>query len=139
MAVNALEVIESGLDNVIESTGDFVSSLSTGAKVAGGAALVATTGGVIALATTRKKRKAKTKRGRARDRKYKSKQKHEQRYKRKKKYKVYGKKKWIRPKKKSKKKTKKKTGKIYYTKNGQPYKILASGKARFVKGRRKKR
>jgi len=30
-------------------------------------------------------------------------------------------------------KTKKIVGKIYYTKKGQPYKILASGKARFVK------
>jgi len=37
------------------------------------------------------------------------------------------------PKRKTKRKTKKTVGKIYYTKNGQPYKILASGKARFVK------
>jgi len=32
-----------------------------------------------------------------------------------------------------KRKTKKIVGKTYHTKNGQPYKILASGKARFVK------
>jgi len=37
------------------------------------------------------------------------------------------------PKRKTKRKTKKTIGKIYHTKNGQPYKILASGKARFVK------
>jgi hypothetical protein len=37
------------------------------------------------------------------------------------------------PKRKTKRKTKKTVGKIYHTKNGQPYKILASGKARFVK------
>ena len=37
------------------------------------------------------------------------------------------------PKHKTKRKTKKIVGKIYYTKKGQPYKILASGKARFVK------
>jgi len=38
------------------------------------------------------------------------------------------------PKRKTtKRKTKKIVGKIYHTKNGQPYKILASGKARFVK------
>jgi len=37
------------------------------------------------------------------------------------------------PKHKTKRKTKKIVGKIYHTKNGQPYKILASGKARFVK------
>ena len=36
-------------------------------------------------------------------------------------------------KRKTKRKTKKIVGKIYYTKKGQPYKILASGKARFVK------
>jgi len=37
------------------------------------------------------------------------------------------------PNRKTKRKTKKIVGKIYYTKKGQPYKILASGKARFVK------
>jgi len=37
------------------------------------------------------------------------------------------------PKSKTKRKTKKTVGKIYHTKNGQPYKILAGGKARFVK------
>ena len=36
-------------------------------------------------------------------------------------------------KRKTKRKTKKIVGKIYYTKNGQPYKILKSGKARFMK------
>jgi len=37
------------------------------------------------------------------------------------------------------KKTKKRTGKIYYArKTGQPYKILASGKAKFIKGKRRK-
>lgn len=29
-------------------------------------------------------------------------------------------------------------GGIRYTKNGQPYKILANGRARFIKGRRRK-
>lgn len=43
-----------------------------------------------------------------------------------------------RGKKSKSKHTKKKVGKTYYTKNGQPYKILASGKAKFIKGRRKK-
>jgi len=37
------------------------------------------------------------------------------------------------PTRKTKRKTKKIVGKIYHTKNGQPYKILASGKARFIK------
>jgi len=37
------------------------------------------------------------------------------------------------PKRKTKRKTKKTVGKIYYTKNDQPYEILPTGKARFVK------
>ena len=37
------------------------------------------------------------------------------------------------PKRKTKTKTKKIVGEIYYTKNDQPYEILPTGKARFVK------
>jgi len=37
------------------------------------------------------------------------------------------------PRRKTKRKTKKIVGKTYHTKNGQPYKILASGQARFLK------
>jgi len=33
---------------------------------------------------------------------------------------------------------KKSRGGIKYTKNGQPYKIMSNGRARFIKGRRKK-
>lgn len=83
----------------------------------------------------RKKSYKKTSRGRKRDRMFKSKQKHEQRYKRKKKYKVYGKKGYQYPKRR-KSSSKKRVGKIYKTKNGQPYKILASGKAKFIKRRK---
>ena len=36
-------------------------------------------------------------------------------------------------KRKTKSKSKKVKGKIYYTKNDQPYKIMADGKARFLK------
>lgn len=93
---------------------------------------VGTTVGILAVNRKRAKKKT-SKRGRKRDRIFKSKQKHEQKYKRKKKYKVYGKKGWIKPKKRSSKKTKKRVGKIYHTKKGQPYKILSSGKARFIK------
>lgn len=35
-------------------------------------------------------------------------------------------------------KHKRSSGGIKYTKNGQPYKILANGRARFIKGKRKK-
>ena len=44
-----------------------------------------------------------------------------------------------RKKLKSKRTTKKRVGVTYYTKNGQPYKILANGRARFIKGKRRKR
>ena len=37
------------------------------------------------------------------------------------------------PRRKTKRKTKKIVGKTYHTKNGQPYKILANGQARFLK------
>jgi len=36
------------------------------------------------------------------------------------------------PKRKTKRKTKKIVGKIYHTKNGQPYEILKGGKSRFL-------
>ena len=104
--------------------------LATAGLVAG-AVGVSAVGVALAVKRSTKKRKSRTKKGRSRDRKFKSKQKHEQRYKRKKKYKVYGKKGYVHPKKKS---SKKRVGKVYYTKKGQPYKIMASsGKARFIK------
>ncbi len=37
------------------------------------------------------------------------------------------------------KRTKKRVGKTYYTKKGQPYKILRDGRARFIKGKRNMR
>lgn len=70
--------------------------------------------------STRRKIKH-TKRGWAQDRRLRSNQKWEVAYQRRKR----------RGKHNSKRK--KRVGKIYYTKKGQPYKILASGKARFVK------
>lgn len=69
--------------------------------------------------------KKRSKKGIKHDRKFKSKQKHEQKYQRKKKYKIYKKKGWVHPKKS-------KSG-IHYTKKGQPYRIQADGRARFIK------
>lgn len=120
--------------NVIEFVQDNALPLAIG----GGA--LALGAGVVTVAALGSKAKSKTRksRGRSRDRKFKSKQKHEQRYKRKRKYKVYGRKGYINPKKKTKKKTGSK--KIYYArKTGQPYVLLASGKAKFIKGQRRKR
>jgi len=92
-----------------------------------GAAVIG--GGLVTAAVIGSRNKKKTSKGRARDRKFKSKQKHEQRYKRKRPYKVY--------KSKSRRTRKSNSGKIRYTKNGQPYKIMADGKARFIKGKRR--
>lgn len=92
------------------------------------------TAAIIGAATKKKTRKSSTKRGRKRDARFKSKQKHEQRYKRKRKYKIYGRKGYINPK------SSKRRGKVYYArKTGQPYIILASGKAKFIKGKRRKK
>ena len=117
----------------------FASPVATGvAGVVVGAGLGA---GITAAVTKRKRKKTTkkktakkrktTKSGRARDRVFRSKQKHEQRYKRKRKYKVYKKKGWIKPNNSRRKG-------VHYTKNGQPYILLRSGKARFIKKRGRK-
>lgn len=132
--MSILDTITEGVGSVLDNAMGFVKenpiATSIGATAVGVGSAVAISS-VIGKATS-KKRKTKTKRGRSRDRKFRSKQKHEKKYKRKRKYKVYGKKGYQYPKKR-KSGTKKRTGKLYYTKKGQPYKILASGKARFVK------
>lgn len=110
------------LKNVIADNKGIVLGTAVGA----GAAIVGA--GLVAAAVSGSKRKAKTRAGRARDRKFKSKQKHEQRYKRKRKFKVY----------KSKKRRSFSGRKgVKYTKNGQPYIIMANGRARFIKGKRR--
>lgn len=100
-----------------------------------GAGVVAAGAGVAIGAVVRSKAKRKTrksrakrkrikhtKRGWAQDRKRKSKQPWEVAYRRR------------------NKKNSKRRGKVYYArKTGQPYIILASGKAKFIKGKRRKR
>lgn len=112
--------------------------LATTGIVLGTAA--AATGVAVGVTALVKKKKKKTKKGIKRDRRFKSKEKHEKRYKRKRKYKVYGKKGWIHPKKKKKVKTGRIKGrKVYYArKTGQPYILLRNGRARFIKGKRRK-
>ena len=132
-----------GLQTLIGGIGEDVKSFITekpiqtaviGAGVLGAGAL-----GVGALVVKKRKKaakktkgKRKTARGRRRDIKFISKQKHEQAYIRRKR--KAGKK--ITRKRYKTSKSKKRVGKIYYTKNNQPYKILASGKARFIKRRK---
>lgn len=133
--------LKSGVNSVITAGESALNSITkqsataaaVGAALGVGGALLAT-GGSKKKSTTSKKKKSKS--GRARDRRFKSKQKHEQRYKRKRKYKVYGKKGWVNPKKKKKKSYSSRKG-VHYTKNGQPYILLRSGKARFIKRRKR--
>ncbi len=109
----------------------FVSENRVASAVGAGVIGAGIIGAGLAMAGSKSKRRSRrtsaTKKGRSRDRKFKSKQKHEQRYKRKGKFKVY------HTKKSKSRKYKKTRNGIKYTKNGQPYKILANGRARFIK------
>jgi len=136
-----LDGLSSGVGGIAQDVKTFISEKPVTSAGIGVGVLGVSTLGVI-KATKRKKKKTRTKRGRSRDRKFISKQKHEVKRKRKRPAKIY-KKKGVytsrRPLKRAGKKTKKRVGKVYYTKRGQPYKILSSGKARFIKGKRRKR
>jgi len=111
-----------------EFIGDNKNTLITTGAILGGAALGV--GGTVIVnkirskssKTKRKAKRSRSRKGRSRDRKYISKQKHEQRY-----LKSHPK------RRKTGKYYKSRKGKIKYTKKGQPYIILKSGKARFVK------
>lgn len=120
----------------IGSVGEFLADNPVGTAVGAGVVGVGLGAGAVALLGGSSKTKTKrSRRSIKRDRRFKSKQKHEQRYKRKRKYKIYGKKGWIHPKRKGSKRR----GKVFYArKTGQPYIILASGKAKFIKGKRRK-
>lgn len=131
-----LEGLQETISGIGEDVRAFVSEkpLTTTAI---GVGVVGVGVGVAVLASNRAKSKRKTtKKGRSRDRKFISKQKHESKRVRKRGAKIYKRKgKWLSRTKRapSNRKTRKKVGKLYYTKKGQPYKIMASGKARFVK------
>ena len=141
-----LEGLQEGLASSFGGVGSdikaFVVEKPIQSMVIGAGVVGVTTAGIVAISKSksksRKKRKAKTKAGRSRDRKFRSKQKHELAYVRKKRK---AGKKITRPKYKTKgsSKSKKRVGKTYFTKKGQPYKIMASGKARFIKKRKGRR
>ena len=111
------------LDNAIGTAKENMGLVAIGAGVAGvgaGLGIAALVGGKTKKkarkSSTKRRRITHTKRGWKQDRKRKSKQKWEVAYR----------------KHKRKHHSKSKRG-IHYTKKGQPYKILASGKARFIK------
>lgn len=124
-----LEGFIEAADGIIDKVEGFLGTptgAATGGAIAGAVITGATILGVSALegssSTGSSKRKRKithTKRGWKQDRARRSKQKWEVAYQK-------------RKRKLAKKKHSKRKG-IHYTKNGQPYKILSSGKARFIK------
>lgn len=115
---------------VIDYVGDHPvgSAIGAGAAVVGGGlAIAALSGGKSKKRNKRARSKRRkithTKRGWKQDRKRRSKQKWELAYQR----------------RKRKKGSKKSRRGVHYTKNGQPYILLSSGKAKFIKGKRRKR
>ena len=122
---DALNSLQNGIIGISTDIKEFVGT-PLGAAIGGATAGAVIGGTVVGIAsrnktstssTSRKRKKiSHTKRGWKQDRKRRSKQKWEVAY----------------QKRKRSKKSRSKKG-IHYTKNGQPYKILASGKARFVK------
>jgi len=112
-----------GIDDIRTGITQNLGTIAVGAGVAaigGGVALAALTGSKSKKRAKRSRKKiTHTRRGWKQDRKRKSKQPWEVAYRRRKKR--------SRSHKRSSKRG------IHYTKNGQPYKILSSGKARFIK------
>jgi len=119
------------------SKNPLITTIGAGAVGLGvGAAIGAALGGSSSSKTRKSRRSG------GRDRKFISKQKHERSRKRKTPGKIYGRKGkfYSRSKKAGRKKMKSSGRKVYYArKTGQPYIKLASGKARFIKGKRRKR
>jgi len=122
-----------GINSLIEDAVGLAKANPVTTAIGAGVVAVGAGVGAAALIGSASKRKTRKSRGRSRDRRFISKQKHE---------KAYVKKHGRRGRKvyKSKKmKSSRRRGKIHYArKTGQPYIILASGKAKFIKGKRRK-
>ena len=135
---DTLDSLQNGINGLVDNVkGGTGAPLLT--AIGGAVAGAAITGAVIAgigsttkttSSTTRKKRKkiSHTKRGWKQDRARRSKQKWEVAYQKRKRKK--------HSKRKHKRAGKRSRSGIHFTKNGQPYKLLSSGKARFIKRRR---
>ena len=128
-----IDSLQNGLNVAFGEVTEFIKEHPITSAIGVGAGLAAA-GGLVALGSVgRKKTKKRSKRGRRKDWRFASKQKHEAAYRRRRK--KLGRKSYQKYyKTKSSKK-----GKVYYArKTGQPYILLASGKAKFIKGKRKK-
>jgi hypothetical protein len=138
IGLNVLSEVPETLSGLRENVEIFIKEKPIAATAIGAGVVGATALGAIALVSGRKRatrvRKKRTKKGRSRDRKFISKQKHEQAYIRRKRR---AGKKITRPRYKTKTMRKggrnRFVGKIHYTSKGQPYRILANGRARFIK------
>jgi hypothetical protein len=129
--------VQDGFQNVANAIGENP-LLAVGIAAGVGGVIGAGTSLLVSKKSTKKKRKkskarsSRKRTARSKDWRYISKQKHEQAYQRRRK--KLGKK--TRGKRY---KTKRYSSKgIKYTKNGQPYKILSNGRARFIKKRGKR-
>jgi ABC-type transport system involved in cytochrome bd biosynthesis fused ATPase/permease subunit len=122
--------IQEGINGISTAVIDFVEAHPVGTAIGAGTAALGT--GLVIAAVSRKKSKRKarkishTRRGLRQDRKRISKQPWEQAYQRRKR----------KNRRKKMKKSRSKKG-IHYTKNGQPYKLMSNGKARFIKRRKR--
>jgi len=123
-----LGAVSNGIDGIL---GSVPSAVKSGAVAALGGAVVgsAVTGAIMASSSSSKSKSKKrrkkithTKRGWKQDRARRSKQKWEVAYQR---------------RKRKKAKSHSRRGRVRHTKNGQPYIILKSGKARFIKKKRR--
>ena len=124
-----------GLDSLKDGVVGFVTANKAATAVGAGVVGAGLVVGAVALSRKKTKRKTRksgpkrkrikhTSRGWAQDRKRKSKQKWEVAYRKR--------------KKKHNSRSSKRRGKVHYArKTGQPYIILASGKAKFIKGKRR--
>jgi ribulose kinase len=129
--MGALDILQDGITAGIGTVSDFVGEHPVGVAI-GAAGTAAAAAGIVALSSSASKTKTKrkthkkithTKRGWKQDRKRRSKQKWEVAYQKRKR----------KLKKRHNSGGKKRSGKVKYTKKGQPYIILRSGKARFIK------
>lgn len=129
--MGALDTLQDGVSTGIGEIREFVVEHPVGVAL-GAVSTIALGAGIVALASSGPKKKTKrkvrkkhkkithTKRGWRADQKRRSKQKWELAYQK-------------RKRKLKKTKPTRRSGKVRYTKKGQPYIILKSGKARFIK------
>lgn len=129
---DALESVQNGISGLLADAKDFAGANSS--AILGGAAAAGVVTGAVALGVAASKSKANKSRSKSKRRITHSKRGWKQDRRR-----FNKRQKWEVAYRKRKRKGKSRSRKgVHYTKNGQPYILLSSGKAKFIKGRRKK-